>query len=351
MTLATSSGWAGAQIASGSGALRLSAPRAAHSVVGLGDGSALFIGGCVEESCETGPASATVDRYDPQTRAITRLGHLVGPRTDGGPALLPDGGVLLAGGWTPEPTDTVERFDPKRGTSEVVCRMSTAQVCQAITLTDGRILLIGEKTIDVFDPATRRIRQLTAASPFIDSGTATLLTSGQVLIAGGGLHGPPRADAFLFDPVTGKSQRTGSLGAIRRKHAAVRLDDGKVLVIGGSDQRDRAGGKTKALELYDPATGRFSHVGDTIDARFKIVHAAVKLGDGRVVVAGGALKPEIIDPKTWKSRAIDIAIGDILNFATAVALPNGDVLVAGGYGEHTISLTDRAWLIPRAAMA
>jgi hypothetical protein len=319
-------------------------------VIGLPDGSALFFGGCVEQSCETGPASATVDRFDPRARIIRRLGRLAGPRTDGAVALLPDGGILLAGGWAPQLTDTVERFDPERGTSEVVGRMSAAQVCQAISLGGGRVLLIGEKTVDEYNADTRRIRRLTDASPFLDGGSASLLSTGHVLIAGGGVHQPPRADAYLFDPATGKSQETGSLSAARRKHAAVCLNDGKVVIIGGSDQRDRDGGKTKLLEVYDPATRRFSGVGSTIDARFKIGHAAVKLADGRVLVAGGAAKPEIVDPETWKSRAVDVVIGEMLNFAAAIALPNGDVLVAGGYGERTVNPTDRAWLIPRAAI-
>jgi hypothetical protein len=131
---------------------------------------------------------------------------------------------------------------------------------------------------------------------------------------------------------------------------ATTLSDGRVLVIGGSNESDR-GGKTKRLELYDPASGRFVPVGEMLEARFKIPDAAVRLSDGRVLVAGGADRPEVIDPKTWRSREINLSLGDMLNFSTATALPNGDVLVAGGYSEHGIHPTSRAWVIPKAAMA
>ena len=41
----------------------------------------------------------------------------------------------------------------------------------------------------------------------------------------------------------------------------------------------------------------------------------------------------------------------MLNFSTAVALANDDVLVAGGYSERTIDPTDRVWIIPKAVLA
>jgi hypothetical protein len=333
-------------------ALQLSAPRAVHSIAALPDGSALFFGGCVGNSCDTGPASSTVDRYDPKTRTIKEIGRLVLPRVGGSAALLPDGGVLLAGGWVGgSPTASLERYDVARRTSERLGDISAAQICQAVALANGRVLIIGEATIEVFDPAARRISKLSDTSPFLDSATITLLPDGRVLIAGGGVKQPPRADAFLIDPATGRATSTGALSAPRVKHAAVRLLDGTVLIVGGSDVRGRNGGKMKAMELYDPKTGRFSIVGTLNDARYKIADAAVCLSDGRVLVAGGAEKPEIVDPRTWTSRTVEVPIGQTLNFAAAVALPNGDALVAGGYGERNIRPTDHAWLIPRAAMA
>lgn len=338
------------QQAMGGSALRLTAPRAAYSMVALADGSALMMGGCVANSCETGPASATVDRYDPATRSIRAAGRLGGPRTEGAALVMPDQSVLVAGGWAgPRRTASVESFDPQRGVSQVVGELAAAQICTAVRLPDGRALFVGDRSIEAWNPAQRKMQVVTDASPYRESSTATLLADGRVLVAGGGLPAPPTDEAWLFDPATGRSVRVGALSAPRRKHAAVRLLDGRVLIVGGSGEGDRDD-KTRVLEVYDPASARFSIVGQTRDARFKIADAAVLLGDGRVLVAGGAETPELIDPATWRSRPLDVSLGAMLNFSCAVRLAAGDVLVAGGYGERTIDPVDRAWLIPRSAL-
>jgi hypothetical protein len=330
-------------------ALRLSSPRAAHNVLAMRDGSVLFIGGCVEASCETGPASASVDRYDPQTRRVSRIGRLLGSRMQAAVAELPDGKVLVAGGWSGGKTASLERFDPRRGQSERIGELSAAQVCAAIALSGGRLLIMGDRTIDVVDTRTLAIRRLSATSPWLDSSTATLLGDGRILVAGGRVTGQPRAEAWLVNAADGRAMPTGELSTPRRKHAAVLLGDGRVLMVGGSGANDRQN-KYRGLEVYNPATGRFSRVGETIEARFKIPDAAVKLADGRVLVAGGADYPELIDPSTWKVRRVNFALDAMLNFSTAVALADGGVLVAGGYSERTINPTDRVWIIPKALL-
>jgi len=332
------------------GPLRMSAPRAAHHVLAMADGSVLFIGGCVADSCETGPASSTVDRYDPAARQITPLGRLQAPRIDGAAAALPDGSVLLAGGWSGRSrSDLVERFDPRAGKSETVGRLSAPQDCSAVTLPDGRVVLMGERTVDAFDPQSATVRQITANSPSLDSSTTTLLDDGRILVAGGGISGPPVDLAYLFDPDTGKAETTGRLAAPRRKHGAARLPDGRVLLVGGSGAEDRRN-KYRELEVYDPGAGVFSSVGETQEARFKIPDAVVLLGNGKVLVAGGADYPELIDPRDWSVRRVDVELGAMLNFSGAVLLASGDVLVAGGYGENTINPTDQVWIIPASAL-
>jgi hypothetical protein len=210
--------------------------------------------------------------------------------------------------------------------------------------------MMGDTTIDLIDTRTLGVRQLSATSPYLDSSSATLLRDGRILVAGGRVTGQPRAGAWLVDTADGRAVPTGGLAAPRRKHAAVLLDDGRVLMIGGAGANDRQN-KYRALEVYDPATRRFSRVGETIEARFKIPDAVVKLAGGRVVVAGGADYPELIDPRTWRVQRVNFALDATLNFSAAALLANGDVLVAGGYAEQTINPTDRVWIIPRALLA
>lgn len=327
--------------------LRLTAPRAAHHVIALNDGAVLFIGGCVRHGCEQGPASATIDRYDPVKRAISEHGRLLAPRISGAVALLGDGTVLLAGGWTGASVSaSVERYDPVSRSSRSVGAMAAPQTCAIVPLADGRALLLGEQTVEIFDRASESLSVLAERSMFFNTGTATLLDDGSVLVAGGGPRGEPRAKAYLVDPESGSFTETGSLAGPRWKHAAIRLSDGRVLIVGGSDARDRDGGKTRVMEVYNPDAGEFEAVGRTLDARYKIPDAALRLSDRRVLIAGGADRPEIVDTARWTARHVDVSFGGVFNFQTAARLPDGGVIVAGGYSERGIQLTDRAVVIP-----
>ena len=67
--------------------------------------------------------------------------------------------------------------------------------------------------------------------------TATLLSSGQVLITGGvDQGGNPLASAELYDPSTKTSAATGSMSSAREHHTATLLLDGTVLITGGEQQ-------------------------------------------------------------------------------------------------------------------
>ena len=126
--------------------------------------------------------------------------------------------------------------------------------------------------------------------------TATLLTDGRVLVAGGCAAfddngGCPTllASAELYDPATGTWSATGSMSVGRWAHTATPLMDGRVLVAGGCDTQafhDCFPGTRASAELYDPTTGRWSATGSMSVGRSE--HTATRLLDGRVLVAGGA---------------------------------------------------------------
>jgi hypothetical protein len=172
------------------------------------------------------------------------------------------------------------------------------------------------------------------------------LPDGKLLVVGGGIDGPAglkaTGTAEIVDPVTGTSRMTGSLADARYKHAVIALPSGKVIALGGSDERDSRG-KLDTVESYDPATDRFTASGRLLARRYKIANSVVLLRDGRILVAGGGPRAEIHDPAAGRSLPVGPQLGGSLNFATATLLPRGGTLIAGGYYEDGIRMNRRAW--------
>jgi len=118
--------------------------------------------------------------------------------------------------------------------------------------------------------------------------TATLLEDGRVLITGGrSPNSTQYASAELYDPGSGKFSLTGSMDATRQQHTATLLSDGRVLIAGGYTGDGKGNWNLLAsTEIYDPGSGQFSSTGSMGDARYDAV--AARLQDGRVLIAGGS---------------------------------------------------------------
>jgi hypothetical protein len=162
---------------------------------------------------------------------------------------------------------------------------------------------------------------------------AAPLRGGRVLVAGGEpdlQH--TLSSAEVYDEATGTFTSVGGMAEQRRKAAAAPLNDGTVLIVGGSDNDDwRA--KSRTAEIYDPATKTFRETGELHVARFKIVHAVVTLDDGRVLVAGGGAGFEVYDPAHGVFTSVSGGLSAARYYSTATALGGGRVLIAGGYGD------------------
>lgn len=328
----------------------MSVERATHQATLLVTGEVLISGGCAGTGCDSVHASAEI--YDPGTRTFRPATSMATARAGHSAVVLPDGRVLVSGGWTGErATSSAEIYDPATARWMPAGEMTAARASHsAVSLPDGRVLITGGgagglgdlATAEVFDPDTSTF---SAIGPMqTNHYLATALANGRVLLTGGqGAEGEILSAAEVFDPATGIFQPTGDMTVPRVKHAAVLLADGRVLVIGGSDTRGYRA-RFDSTEVYDPATGSFSPGPDLRWGRHKIRDAVAVLSSGTVLVAGGAARPEFLDPTELAFVPVEGELSGPQMFATATVLSDQEVLVLGGYDDQTRP-TATAWLL------
>jgi hypothetical protein len=214
-------------------------------------------------------------------------GSLTVPRVGHSATLLADGRVLVAGGFSGGDTlKTAELYDPVTGVWSATGAMSVPRISHAaVRLNDGRVLVIGTSaSAEVYDPSTGIWTVIADRPGYLTAHTATVLKDGRVLVAGGYGSNYAVNSADLFDPASSLWTKTGDLNVMRAGHTATLLDDGSVLVARG-DQAGDFSETTSTAELYDPASGTWTVVGDSL-AR-GIGHTSTLLSDGTVLVTGG----------------------------------------------------------------
>ena len=314
--------------------------RAAHTATTLASGQVLLVGGMTEG----GGSTAGVELLDPAQNLISELGALAEPRSGHTATLLNNGRVVIAGGYNGEYMTSVELFDPSAKRFRAVGSMQEGRSGHTATLLpDGRVLFVGGvgrgwtflRSAEVLDPASGRSELVGAMSVPREGHTATLLSDGRVLIIGG--HNGRRqqmevhASAEIFDPRTRRFEIAGKLATARHKHDAIRLADGRVLVIGGADRSDRVHFAT--TEVYSPARGAFEPGPSMANRRYKIAGTSILLPTGDVLVTSGAVVAELLDSDRWSFREVPGRFPAAYRFATAALLPEGDVVIAGGYSD------------------
>jgi hypothetical protein len=328
----------------------LATPRASHSATVLPDGTLLIAGGF-----RKGPDgrsqvyTATTEIFDPVSGELRAGPEMSEARSGHIAAELPDGGVLVAGGWSERgQLRSAERYDPVQNEFVAVGDLTEPRGgATATVLADGRVLVTGggdraaTASAEIYDPATARFAATGAMTVARLGHTATRLADGRVLIVGG-TPGDDEilASAEIYDPETGAFAATGSLETARYKHGAILRDDGTVIVVGGSSAEDWRG-KYATTEIYDPETGTFAKGPRLADARFKLPDGVVADARGAIVIAGGAQTIERIG-RDGKRRTI-ARLGRATYNGTAVAA-GGAIYVVGGYGDD-VQAGDEVWKI------
>lgn len=167
-----------------------------------------------------------------------------------------------------------------------------------------------------------------------DFAQGALLDSGEVLIISGwSASSTWTATCELYDPDLDSWSNTGSLATARQDFTATKLSNGKVLVVGGNNS---GGTALSTCELYDPGAGTWSATGSMSTARW--AHQCITLPNGDILVTGGrsasagdtflnSCEIYSVSGGTWSAAD---SMTDKRYFHFAIALANGDIIVAGG---------------------
>jgi hypothetical protein len=315
--------------------------RAAQTATTLAGDRVLIAGGM----SGGGGAVREFEVFDAAANRAVATGNLTDPRATHTATRLADGRVLLAGGYTGAYLRSAEIFDPRTGRVTPTGAMHEGRSGHTATLLpDGTVLMTGGvgdgwsflSSAETYDPRTGRFTPTSPMRAARESHTASLLPDGRVLVAGG--HRGRRenivvyASTEIYDPARRSFGAGPDLGVARHKHDAVALADGRVLVFGGSDPRDRV--RYTSAELYDPARNRFTPTASLRIPRYKVRDTALRLRDGRVLVAGGGRQAEVFDPRANVFRTVRGDLGDGYSFASSALLGSGDALVIGGYDDR-----------------
>ncbi|HTW99512.1 MAG TPA: kelch repeat-containing protein [Acidimicrobiales bacterium] len=340
----------GAGPTSGAGARRARrrAGSSASLLAGLLAGGATF----AMLGAQALPASATT------SGAFAATGSLNVVRADATATLLPDGDVLVAGGQDSSgtPLASAELYSASAGAWSVVPSLPVAVTeATATLLPDGDVLVAGglsevsgslQATTDaeLYNPtsdAWSSTGAMVAGTGSYGASAVLLPASGEVLYAGGfagtGSSTSTLADSQLYNPTSGTWAVTVGQPTLGVADAAASLlGNSEVLLAGGESQS--SGGSpavTSTTELFQPATGMWSAA-----AAMPVGVAgatATALQNGDVLVAGGESSAgglatsasQVYDPSSasWSSAG---SLPTASFGATAALMASGDVLYAGG---------------------
>jgi hypothetical protein len=335
--------------------------RAYFTATVLRDGRILIVGGQIKEGAVGGPATDMVQIFDPATGKFALTASLGIARGGHTATLLPDGRVLVAGGYPAlisGAINSAEIYDPASGTWHAAASMNIARIGHAaVLLQTGKVLVVGggpgrngispggsapaKIAPEIYDPATDAWTK--TAMPILDRPvrpTATRLHDGRVLVVGGMYmwQSPDESveSSELYDPTsnTWSVVPDDALSGARQDHSATLLPNGQVLIAGG--MHDLA--PIRSASLYDPASNSWIELPNMTDSRCG--QGAVLLSTGKVLLVGGGCGwseamqnagAEEYDPSSFRWFAV-----------APLALPRGFVQVVDVGGGHVLALGGEA---------
>ncbi len=292
---------------------------------------------------------ASAEIVDPEALSSELIAPMLQARESHAAALVPGGvlviGGVLSGGGCLRTPGSVERFDLVTGRWSAQPSIAGLLAPSTTELASGGILLaggLGERVT-----ASVSIREHAAATWRAGAGlfrgrylhAAELLADGRVLVAGGLGQTPDGtlvalASAAIYDAQKDAWSEAAPMHHARAEPSLTRLEDGSVLALGGYGDDPSV---LASAELYDPETDTWTEVGAMHRAR--VNHTVTSLPNGRALVVGG-IGGQVDAPSTpWPEAELfnleTQSFGIVASRApraghTATRLGDGRVLIAGG---------------------
>jgi len=257
----------------------------------LDDGRVLVVGSTPNDPVNT-------EIYDHATGSWSVTGQLAHDRVLHSAVRMSDGRVLVVGGcWFDQrgecsnPVTRVEVFDPQTEAWSAAGSIDEWLLYPGLTpIEDGRVLLTNYYSTRIYDPASNTWRQILGPSLRRHQHAAVRLQDDRVMVIGGMFTRRPE----FFDPATETWTYGPAMSELRRMSTATVLPSGLVVVSGGMD---RHGAALRTVEMYDPNTRTWILVDPMTEPRY--AHTASLLTDGTVLVTGGTATPETPNMDEW----------------------------------------------------
>ena len=291
---------------------------------------------------------STSEVYDPGSNSWSAGSKALAGQTEGDATALPDGRVLFTGGQDARGTTSAFVVFSPTGTGGLAGgSMPTARTFHTATvMSDGRVLVAGGDfdgslllaSADIFDPQSNKWTTTGSMAQPRTGATAALLPDGRVIVVGGAGATTPLASSEIYDPQTGTWSSGPSMSTPRENGAMITLPSHKILVVGGAN--------SASAEVLDPSTMTWSPTGDQPEVMTS--QRLTLLPDGHVLsvglALGGAPLTALYDPASGSFTAW-LPTHQDRGSAAMAALPNGEVLLAGGGSPVDNSITASAEIV------
>ena len=305
--------------------------RSLHTATKLLDGRYLVVGGVDAKN----DPQASAEIYDPATDQFTAVKSMAVKRMAHTASLLPDGRVLVAGGMLLVSSQDIlgsigsiqnntEIYDPKTNSWSGGPNMRAPRAAHsAITLPDGRILLVGGiswfkilivipqilKDCDIYDPKSNRIVAGPGMSTPHTKAAVVSVGSGRWLLAGGGSAvtltgggGITMTDvAEIYDAGKNSWSSAGKLSMARGAMEAFKIGS-KVYCFGGGTGSLTKPIATNATDAYDIASGKWSVAPAMSASRLGFGAYVTKLGQIHFLGGGSGPAATVRNTTDWYYR-------------------------------------------------